>query len=127
MLMSVEKRTCPILIGNTGVMLPCTMAWTGMGIEGVLVDSWVAVMAGEGVITKKVGVLGAGVGLARGGRVAVGEAETEMLVRVAVAGAGTDGLRAGRFVMNSAAATTIERMPPIRDQRARTTYFCRMR
>jgi hypothetical protein len=52
----VEKRSFPIWMGNTGVMLPCTMACTAIGMKGVVVAASVAVLAGEGVITKYVGV-----------------------------------------------------------------------
>ena len=45
-------------------MLPCTMAWTAIGMNGVAVEACVAVTAGEGVMTKNVGVLPAGLGLA---------------------------------------------------------------
>jgi hypothetical protein len=66
LLMSVEKRTRPISIGKTGVLVPCTMACTAIGMKGVSVAGLVSVMDGEGVITKKVGVgcEGAGVSVA---------------------------------------------------------------
>jgi len=123
--MSVEKRRRPIAIGKTGVMLPCTMAWTAMGMKGVVVAALVSVAAGEGVMTKKVGVscVGAGVWLAADS-VAVGDATTDVAV---ASGVGACGAAVGRFINNRTAATATESRPPIRDQRARLTYLRFMR
>ncbi len=56
LLMSVEKRSRPTWMGNTGVLVPCTIACTAMGMNGVPVAALVSVAAGDGVMTKKVGV-----------------------------------------------------------------------
>ncbi len=38
-------------MGKTGVFVPCTMACTANGMEGVLVTALVSVAAGDGVMT----------------------------------------------------------------------------
>src|SRR5512138_3725561 len=112
-------------MGKTGVMLPCTMAWTAMGMKGVVVAALVLVAAGEGVMTKNGGVACAGTGLGVGpGSVAVGDAETDVWV---ASGVGVGGGAAGRLRKNNEAATATESRPPIRPQRARATYLRFMR
>src|SRR5512144_1965011 len=106
-------------MGKTGVMLPCTMACTAIGMKGVVVAALVSVAAGEGVMTKNVGVAWVGAGLGVGpGSVAVADAATDVCV---ASGVDVCGAAAGRFRKNSEAATATERRPPIRDQRARAT------
>ncbi len=108
-------------MGNTGVMLPCTMACTAIGMKGVVVTALVAVNSGEGVMTKKVGVScwGAAVALATG---AVDVADAGMGVAVRL-GAGAWRGAVGRLRKNRDAATATDRRPPTSDQRARATYF----
>ena len=126
MLMSVEKRKRPIWIGNTGVFVPWTMACTAIGINGVLVAGLVSVAAGEGVMTKKVGVSWSGTGLLVAGAEAGGAVINEVgtLVRGTAVWLGTACGTLGRFMKNRTAATATDRNPPINDQRARTTYLC---
>lgn len=96
-------------------------------MAGVPVAGRVEVTAGEGVMTKKVGVLAAGLGLPRTGIVAVCEAGA-VVVKLAVAvKAGTDRAGTGRFITNKTVATATDNSPPINDQRARTTYLCLIR
>ncbi len=119
--MSVEKRRRPTWIGNTGVLVPCTMACTAIGMEGVPVKALVAVAAGDGVMTKEVDVAGAGVD------VLVAEAGTpvvvdrEGFVLGTIVGCGVGGRAEGRFVKNRTAATATDKKPATKDQRARTT------
>jgi len=96
-------------------------------MDGVAVEGLVAVIAGEGVMTKNVGVLAAGLGLATTGIVADGAAEATTCVGGAAVGAGDDGFTADRFIMTKTAATATKKRPPIKDQRARATYLCRTR
>ena len=92
----------PISMGKTGVMLPCTMACTAIGMKGVVVAALVSVAAGEGVMTKNVGVAWVGTGLGVGpGDVAVGDAATDVWV---ASGVGICGAAAGLFKKNSAPA-----------------------
>jgi hypothetical protein len=96
-----------------------------MGMNGVVVAALVSVAAGDGVITKKVGVSCVGAAVCvDAGRVAVGDAATEVAVEM---GAGVCGVAAGRFTKSRAAATATESRPPISDQRARATYLRFMR
>jgi hypothetical protein len=125
--MSVENLTRPISIGKTGVMLPCTIACTAIGMKGVVVAALVFVIAGDGVITKNVGVSSTEVGVSLGMDRTVEVAEAGTLVFIAVFGTLIAGLPAGRFMKSKAAATATERTPTTRDQRARTTYRCRIR
>jgi hypothetical protein len=75
--MSVENRSRPISTGNEGVVVPCSIACTAIGRDGVAVDvvAFAVVMTGDGVITKKVGLLCAAAGLMVAGNdtVTVGE------------------------------------------------------
>lgn len=108
-------------------MLPCTIACTAIGIAGVGVKPRVAVMAGDGVMTKNVGVFcGRAAGfvgrLVAGARVDVGR-----LPLVVALGAGALGFPAGRLTSSRTTATTTESRPPTSDHRARATYLCRMR
>jgi hypothetical protein len=123
--MSVEKRSLPSSMGNTGVTLPSTMACTAMGMAGVVVEAGVELLCSEGVITNAVEVLACGLGLLDGDGVALGDGEAATCVRVAAAGAGIDGVTLGRLISMSTIATATEKMPPSSDQRARTTYLCR--
>ncbi len=121
-MISVEMRTRPIWMGKTGVMLPCTIASTAIGMDGVPVAGAVAVIAGEGVITKYVGVLPAGVGLSASSEVAVGEADAEATaVEAGFDAVGTARGEAGGCVTMRPMATATESRPPASDQRARTT------
>ncbi len=108
-------------------MLPCTMACTAMGMAGVGVKPLVAVMAGDGVMTKNVGVF---CGRAAGfvGRLVAGRrVDVDGLGLVVALGTGALGFRAGRLTSSRTTATTTESRPPTSDQRARATYLCRMR
>ena len=120
-------------IGNTGVMVPATMAWTAIGMNGVDVNSGVEVSAGDGVITKEVALISVawtvGVSMivvATGwdGGVAAG---ATVAVPGAVGVARGAGAVAGRFRTRRTAATATERTPATRSQRARTTYLRRAR
>lgn len=123
LLILVEKRTRPTWMGNTGVLVPWTIACTAIGMDGVLVAGLVSVAAGDGVITKKVGVsctcTSARVFVAATGTVSVGET-TAGVLDVAV-DCGATARVAGRFMKNRTAATMTEKKPPTSDQRARTT------
>lgn len=140
MSISVEKRSFPMSIGNTGVMLPSTMAWTAIGMSGVGVTAGVSVAAGEGVMTKEVAWLAAAVGVSRtAGAAARGEGVTVtapsalgalgvlVVLPDAPGAAGAAGFVAGRFSTSKTAATATERIPTRRDQRALTTYLRRTR
>ncbi len=101
--------------------MPCTMACTAIGMEGVPVMALVAVAASDGVMTKDVGVGGAGV------KVLVADAGTPVVVDKegfvlgAMVGCGAGCRAAGRFAKNRTAATATEKKPATSDQRARTT------
>jgi hypothetical protein len=124
--MSVEKRTRPISIGNTGVLVPCTIACTAIGMNGVSVAGLVSVITGEAVITKDVdvGCAGANVSVAAACTVTVGEADRTVAVAV---GTGVAGRLAGRFRRRSTTATATDKRPPASDQRALATYPRRTR
>ena len=88
----------------------------------------VSVAAGEGVMTKNVGVLSAGVDVCVGeiaaGSVALTAAEAGGGVLGSEVGFGTAVWRPGRFRNSRMAATPTAKRPPTSDQRARTTYRC---
>ncbi len=113
-----------MVIGKTGVMVPCTIACTAIGMEGVSVAALVAVATGEGVMTKNVGVVSVGTAVPSAERVEEGVKEAGMLVFGALVGAGAAGGRLGWFMNSRTIATATEKRPPTSDQRARATYRC---
>jgi hypothetical protein len=66
-LITVENCIRPNWTENSGTDVPWIMAWTAIGSTGVAVGPLVSVMAGEGVITKNVGVFCGAVGVPAGG------------------------------------------------------------
>jgi len=117
--MSVEKRSRPTSTAKTGVIVPCSIACTAIGREGVAVASLVAVVIGDGVSTKKVGLLCAATGLvvARLCAVGVREAVSDgwgILVWTGISGASVPLPRTVRVI-----AIKAKKNPKARDNRIR--------
>src|SRR5512140_3075988 len=100
-------------MGNTGVFVPCTIACTAIGISGVTVAALVSVAAGDGVMTKKVGVSCAGraVLVPPDGAGAVAVEDAVACALGAALGIGAVGTALGRFIKNSTAATATDKKP----------------
>jgi hypothetical protein len=116
--MSVEKRSRPTSTAKTGVIVPCSIACTAIGREGVAVASLVAVVIGDGVITKKVGLLWAAAGLVVARLCAVGEDVSDGWGLLVWAGDSVVNVPLPRTVR--AMAIKAKKNPRARDQRVRT-------
>jgi len=123
--MSVEKRSRPTSTAKTGVIVPCSIACTAIGREGVAVASLVAVVIGEGVITKKVGLLWTTTGLVVARLCTVNEGVSDawgMLVWTGISSLSGPPPRTAR-----ATAINAKTDPAAKDPRIRTAYRRRMR